>query len=276
MFQVDLIITILREFQDTPFPFLLAVSGLLFLVIAMVGHVGQMQISGVRQFWFGFTGIIFYILSIVSFTIPAFSSLPHHSFTYTIAGLQGTLIPVILFSGVIIFLLIGFGGHHGEHMLNGTRQAWSIITAIILIFALLFLFGYPTFSTVNDETLVVNFNSGTKGIQTQRVYQENVLITVSGVGQADGTRWSDAFYVFTDSQGIQAKPIHFTTLYNWALWINNQPADAFLAQSIPHYSANHVYKFTINAPVGHLVFAVGDKSPSKASGSYTIIVSPNS
>lgn len=270
-----LIITILKEVQNTPFPFLLAIVGIIFLIIAITGRVGQISISGIRQFWFGFSGSIFYILSIVSYVIPAFSSLSFHSFTSAVNGLQSTLVPFILFTGVALFSFLGFAGYHGPDRISGKRQAWSIMIGIFLIFALLFIFGEPVIYITQNETLTVPFIQGTKGIQTQQVYKEDVTIIVSGVGQADGTNWSDAFYIYTDKFGIATKPLHPATRYNEMLWINGQPADAFLAQTVPPFRADHTYKFTINAPVGHLIFAVGDKYPKDNSGSYTITILSN-
>lgn len=273
--QIDLeplIITILKEVQNTPFPFLLAIVGIVFIIIAITGHVGQIHISGIRQFCFGLSGSLFYTLSIISFVIPAVSSLAIHPFNYIIIGLQSTLVPFILFSGVAIFLYLGFAGQHGPAQLSGKRQVWSITLGVMLIFAVLFVFGEPILVVTKNEVLTVPFTQGTKSVATQQTYEGDVTIIVSGVGQAEGTKWSDAFYIYTDKFGIPVKPWHPTIRINWMLWINGEPAASFLAQSIPIYRTDHTYKFTINAPVGHLIFAVGDNHPADNSGSYLISI----
>ena len=123
-----------------------------------------------------------------------------------------------------------------------------------------------------EETLIVPFANGTTGAQTSRSYTGTVSITVAGVGQAAGTQWSDAFYIYTNYSGQPVTPSHPTTFYNWTLWINGGPADN-LVQPIPSYNPAHVYTFTINAPGGPLTFAVGDTGTWDNTGAYTVTLS---
>jgi hypothetical protein len=120
-----------------------------------------------------------------------------------------------------------------------------------------------------QETLVVPFTSGTTGVNTTQSYSGNVVVTVWGTGQASGTQWSDAFYLYTDSSGQPITPWHPTEQYNWSLWINGGPAD-HLVTSIPPYTPTHTYTFTINVPAGPLNFAVGDAGANDNTGAYTI------
>jgi hypothetical protein len=119
------------------------------------------------------------------------------------------------------------------------------------------------------ETLTVPFKDGASGISTENYYSGSVTILVQGTGQAGNTALSDAFYVFTDNDGQSVEPQHFTDFYNFTLWINGEPADT-LVNPIPPYNADHVYEFTIQAPGGRLVFAVGDVYLSDNEGYYTI------
>jgi hypothetical protein len=89
------------------------------------------------------------------------------------------------------------------------------------------------------------------------------------VGQASGTQWSDAFYIYTDYSGNPITPYHPTEFYNWTLWINGGPADYFV-EPIPDYNDTHVYNFTIEAPGGPLTFAVGDTYTVDNTGAYTV------
>jgi uncharacterized repeat protein (TIGR01451 family) len=126
---------------------------------------------------------------------------------------------------------------------------------------------------ITRETVVVPFRSGIGGVQTQQSFSGPVTVTVSGTGQASGTAWSDAFYIYTDFQGNPVPPTHPTTHYNYTLWINDGPADAYVSP-IPAYRPDHVYTFPINAPGGRLRFAVGDELSGDNSGEYTITVTP--
>jgi hypothetical protein len=119
------------------------------------------------------------------------------------------------------------------------------------------------------ETLTVSFKDGASGVSTENYYSGPVTILVQGTGQAGSTALSDAFYVFTDNNGQSVEPQHFTDFYNFTLWINGEPADT-LVDPIPPYNADHVYEFTILAPGGRLVFAVGDVYLSDNEGYYTI------
>lgn len=119
------------------------------------------------------------------------------------------------------------------------------------------------------ETLPVSFKDGATGISTENHYAGDVTILAQGTGQAGGTAWSDAFYVFTDGNGQLIDPVHPKDFYNFTLWINGEPADT-LVNPIPPFNADHTYQFTIKAPGGQLVFAVGDVYVADNAGYYTI------
>lgn len=119
------------------------------------------------------------------------------------------------------------------------------------------------------ETLTVSFKDGATGVSTENHYSGLVTILVQGTGRAGSTARSDAFYVFTDNNGENIEPIHPKDFYNFTLWINGEPADT-LVDPLPPYNADHVYQFTIKAPGGRLVFAVGDVYVSDNEGYYTV------
>ncbi len=125
------------------------------------------------------------------------------------------------------------------------------------------------------ETLTVPFASGTAGVRTSQSYTGLVTVTITGVGQAAGTAWSDAFYVYTDYSGQPITPVHPTSFHNWTLWINGGPADNFV-QPIPPYSPDHRYTLIINAPGGPLTFGVGDTLTWDNSGAYIVTVTAGS
>ena len=92
---------------------------------------------------------------------------------------------------------------------------------------------------VASETLYVPFTRGPAGIKTQQSYSGQVQVTISGVGQAAGSAWSDAFYVYTDPAGNPSAPWHSTAFYNSTLWINDGPAD-WLVWPTPPYSESQL------------------------------------
>jgi hypothetical protein len=100
---------------------------------------------------------------------------------------------------------------------------------------------------------------------------------VSGTGQAQGTAYSDAFYVYTDSSGNPITPVHFpypSYQYGWTLWINGVTPeyDNTFISAVPAYRSDHTYTFSIVAPGGHINFAVGDAGTSDNTGSYTVTI----
>jgi hypothetical protein len=121
------------------------------------------------------------------------------------------------------------------------------------------------------ETLTVYFKDGAAGVSTENQYSGYVTIIVQGAGQASATQRSDAFYVFTDFEGKSINPMRYDEFYNFTLWINGEPADT-LVDPIPLFNPDHVYEFTIKAPGGRLVFAVGDVYVADNDGSYTIMI----
>ena len=128
-------------------------------------------------------------------------------------------------------------------------------------------------SVCQPEILNIPFNKGTSGATTENYYQGCFTIGVTGVGQASGKEWSDAFYVYTDSQGNPLpNPIHYTYKYNWTLWINGLSAEYLIPnREILPYNSNHTYTFTVCIPERtKLTFGVGDIFVRDNSGSYTV------
>lgn len=121
------------------------------------------------------------------------------------------------------------------------------------------------------EALTVPFVNGNVGVDTVNSYSGRVLVKVRGIGQAAGTAWSDAFYIFTDDEGNPVEPWHPTEEFNWTLWINGGPVDVFVNR-IPPFNPDHVYVFHINVSEGQLTFAVGDSWTIDNSGEYRVVV----
>ncbi len=121
------------------------------------------------------------------------------------------------------------------------------------------------------EVLGAPFSKGVNAIATQYVYSGLLWLTVIGTGQASATSYTDAFYVFTDFEGVSISPQHPDD--DWILAINGEVADVYIPDGqIPAYNADHRYTFEINAPGGVLTFGVRDEYTSDNSGSYLISI----
>lgn len=126
---------------------------------------------------------------------------------------------------------------------------------------------------VSGEILIAQFALGPDAVTTQHEYSGPVTLTISGIGQASATAYSDAFYILTDNAGNPVTPWRPTTFYNWVLWINGQHAETLIpGQQVPSHRSDHTYTFTINAPGGHLTLGVGDVGTGDNTGSYVITI----
>ncbi len=123
------------------------------------------------------------------------------------------------------------------------------------------------------ESLVVPFKGGPQAVTTGSAYSGVVTLTVTGIGQASGTSFGDAFYLLTDYGGNLVPPYHPTWHYDFVLWINGQhPEDLIVGQQVPAYRGDHSYTFDINAPGGKLTFGVGDVYTIDNTGSFSVSV----
>lgn len=166
---------------------------------------------------------------------------------------------------------ISFGGGQ-TNIINGGSQNGGKSSATSIV--------APTQVGV-QETVKVPFSSVICGrssnpVKTRHAFEGKVSITVSGVGHARSTDWSDALYIYTDASGKSVSPYHNNS-EGGIMFIDGQPVDNFVKpDSIPAYNPTHTYTFTIHAPGGLLSFSVADCKPGNNSGSYTIIVSSTS
>lgn len=121
-----------------------------------------------------------------------------------------------------------------------------------------------------SEILTVPFTGSYHAVYTQYPYQGKVFIRVFGTGQSAGTQYTDAFYLFTDSDGRLQTPQHPT---DWILTINGDFAHYLIPdEQIPPYRSDHIYDFEIVVPDGNLSFGVSDGFAADNSGSYAIVL----
>jgi hypothetical protein len=126
-------------------------------------------------------------------------------------------------------------------------------------------FGGTTYYPLTPtETVIAPFSSPT-GVPTANSYHDYVLITVSGVGQAAGTDFNDAFYIYANGSGNPIGPSHDPSFYQ--LRYSNAPmapfqpqfdayafivydANAGMAVTPPYtpaYQGSHTYSFVVPA-----------------------------
>jgi len=119
-----------------------------------------------------------------------------------------------------------------------------------------------------SEELEVPFQKGTNGVTTSNTYSGIIEVTVSGTGQAAGSSYTDAFYLFKDGEGenIPPEPIDESILT-----INSSLAYTMIPnERRPAYNADHVYSFEIEAPGGVLVLGIKDGYTADNSGALSI------
>jgi hypothetical protein len=126
-----------------------------------------------------------------------------------------------------------------------------------------------------SETLTATFTQPDGGVTTQG-FDGIVQITVSGVGQSDGTTFNDAFYLFdppTHDASYYQLTFGTTTLVGYD---PSQDAANYILGSLPAYNPDHTYTFYLNTGVTTLTdlhFGVSDGQFSDNTGAYRITVS---
>jgi hypothetical protein len=130
----------------------------------------------------------------------------------------------------------------------------------------------PTQKINTAETFRVYFENATAnglGVSTTHTYSGTVSILVSGVGQANTTQYSDAFYIFTDTSGNPLSTPHTATC--WILYINGSPADNSVG--LPNYNSANTYSVTMNvSSPGTINFGICDGQASDNTGYLTVTV----
>jgi hypothetical protein len=113
--------------------------------------------------------------------------------------------------------------------------------------------------------------TGPAGVTTAGAYEGIVSVTVSGVGQALGNAFSDAFYLLPTG-GFP--PTHTGT---WNLGFGKPLQDAanFIVGGLPAFNPTNIYNFDLNTGVSvptQLHFGLIEESYTDNSGAYTIVV----
>ena len=89
------------------------------------------------------------------------------------------------------------------------RHLLELAAMVALLLPLLLLAFPPSEAhavVAPEERLTAPFVRGQDGVTTANSYTGHVTIDVWNYGQAAGTNYSDAFYIFTDSAGNPIPP----------------------------------------------------------------------
>ena len=138
------------------------------------------------------------------------------------------------------------------------------------------LLGAGSAAAATSESLTASFLTADGGV-TVGGYDNQVRVTVSGVGQSLGSDFNDAFYVY-DPGPPSHDPNYYQLTFGTSALVGFDPAqDAVndIVGGLPAYNPDHIYSFILNTgattPTA-LHFGVGDGNFSDNSGEYWITV----
>jgi hypothetical protein len=156
----------------------------------------------------------------------------------------------ILVGVVISLLLVGIAALFGNQVVNGIQRLIQPHTT---------------------ETFIVPF-SKLEATWTTHIYSGEVTLTLSGVGQAGGVDYSDAFYLYTENGEPRQQP----KTHDFDLEIDGQRAIITLGleDNPPPFNTDHVYVVTydLGEMSRRIAFRQTDLYTSDNSGEYQIKV----
>jgi hypothetical protein len=159
---------------------------------------------------------------------------------------------------------------------DALASAWSNEASVttVLLNGVTYVASYP------QETLGATFTQPDGGV-TVNAYRGYVLLRVTGVGQAYGSAYNDAFYLFT-SPFSPPRNGHDGGFYQLTFGTSPLPARSlgsnagnFLVGPLPAYNPAHDYTVLLDTRLwspGPLHFGVSDGGYSDNTGAYVITV----
>ena len=138
-------------------------------------------------------------------------------------------------------------------------------------------------NSASSEVLIAPFNTP-GGTPTENLYSGDVHLVVSGIGQAEGATFNDAFYVVTG--GPTSGPntwggfyeLAFSTAAGTALLPSNDVAGNLLGLLPAYDSVNHLYDVVLQTGAvspTRLWFGVSDPGYGDNTGAFTIHLEEN-
>ena len=163
-----------------------------------------------------------------------------------------------------------------------TRTQWIIIVATTLILgAILLIIGYDnlrqnsgTLPASPSEVVIVPF-SRLEPTFTEQLYSGTVTLVISGSGQAGGSDYSDAFYLYQRGDGTSYDP---PLLEQFDLELDGQRAIYTLNRldNPPPYSTDHTYEVTydLGSQPRQIALRISDSNVDDNSGEFRVEIIP--
>lgn len=147
----------------------------------------------------------------------------------------------------------------------------SVVVMTVVVLGSIVSLPAATAAAPPKETLTAPFTSGPYGATSANEYNGQVLVRVTGTGQASGTAFSDAFYIYAVGTVDIVPPV---LAHEFGLYMNGQPIATFeTGGAVPAYKPNHRYTIIVNVSgPQHLTFGVGDTYTVDNTGSYHIVL----
>ena len=166
--------------------------------------------------------------------------------------------------------------------LTSLQRLVIAITAIVLSLLLLQLvLTRPFWKTISPdaaprEVLMVPFDK-LEPTYSAQTYSGKVGLIISGTGQAGGTDYSDAFYLYETGEGASYLP---PLTHQFDLEIDGDRAinTLGLSENPPSYSSDHVYQVTydVGPEPRQIAFRISDSVVNDNTGQFEIKIFINS
>jgi hypothetical protein len=130
----------------------------------------------------------------------------------------------------------------------------------------------PDYETTFNETLIVPFDRADP-TYTEFKYTGRVRVVVEGTGQAAGTAFSDAFYLYTDADGRPLQPPQ-TEMFDLAIDGQRAIQALGLVDDPTPYNDDHQYAviYDVGPELRRIAFRISDEVVQDNSGAFTIYV----
>lgn len=124
------------------------------------------------------------------------------------------------------------------------------------------------------ETVIVPFNN-IEPTWTEFTYSGPVQLVIRGTGQASGTEYSDAFYLYTDGEGrLVSEPR--TAMFDLEIDGDRAIYTLGLTENPPPFSPEHVYRvvYDVGPEARQIAFRISDSIVDDNTGEFAIEITP--
>lgn len=168
-----------------------------------------------------------------------------------------------------------------ERVLSSQRLGFvkGVLVGAILMLAVFSFLRISSASIPNlivaeaNERVIVPFNQIVPTYSSQ-TYSGQVQLTISGIGQAAGDDYSDAFYLFTQDGQSLATPL--TEMFDLEIDGNRAIYTLGLQDNPPPYNLTHEYRviYDVGETPRLIAFRISDSIVDDNSGEFVIRIHP--